>query len=245
MPFPLAHPAAVVPLRRFCPRFFSFPALLVGSVTPDFGYFFYGTGADNLSHSVLGSVIFDLPVGLLGVGVFYWVSWLAMRHAPVLHQRILVPIRDRRRVPALAVVISVLIGSWTHLLLDSITHKNGWLAMHVAFLQIPIGTVDGHCVRVCHLLWYGCSFVGMAWLFLAFRSWQQTSTPSQVKRPWPTRYLEAGLVASLLLPIEVVHHLVRGNFGLVLVALLSLAWAVAVALRVSFDQSRSNTGGHG
>jgi hypothetical protein len=244
MPFPLAHPAAVIPLRRFCPRFLSFPALLAGSVAPDFGYLFYGSGADNLSHSLLGSLVFDLPAGLLGVGLFYWMRGIAARRAPILHQRIVVPVCDPSRVGALAVVFSVLVGTWTHLLLDSIAHKDGWIAQHLGWLQIPIGTVDGHAVRVCHLLWYCFSFIGMAWFFLAFRGWQQTSGLGPA-RTWSKRLLEACLVASLLIPIEIVHHLVRGNFGLVLVGLLSLGWVGAVGLRVSSVQPQMGPDAHG
>jgi hypothetical protein len=38
MPFPLAHPVAVLPFRRYCPRFFSLPALVAGSLVPDYGH---------------------------------------------------------------------------------------------------------------------------------------------------------------------------------------------------------------
>jgi len=38
MPLPLAHPAAVLPLRRFCPQYFDCPALVLGSILPDFAY---------------------------------------------------------------------------------------------------------------------------------------------------------------------------------------------------------------
>jgi hypothetical protein len=37
MPWTFAHAAAVLPLRRCCPRRLHFPALVIGSLTPDFG----------------------------------------------------------------------------------------------------------------------------------------------------------------------------------------------------------------
>jgi hypothetical protein len=37
MRWTIAHPAAVLPLRRLCPRFLSCPALIVDSVAPDIG----------------------------------------------------------------------------------------------------------------------------------------------------------------------------------------------------------------
>lgn len=233
MPFPLAHPAAVLPLRRYCPRFLSFPALVAGSLSPDLGYFFSGLGIDAFAHSMLGSIGFSLPVGLLGLLLFYRASYFAARHYPVFHQRVILPFSAPRRTPVWGVILSVLIGSWTHLLLDSITHKNGWLALHLPLLQHTVLAFHYRRLRVCHLLWYGCSFLGMAWLFLAFRSWQESHLSGSVRMPRRKRLLEAGLVASLLIPIEFVHHLVRGVPGLMLVAALSLAWVVVVAVRVS------------
>ena len=56
-------------MRRCCPRYFSFPALIIGSLSPDVGYFF---NAGNFSHRFLaGSFGFCLPVGLVVVLVFY------------------------------------------------------------------------------------------------------------------------------------------------------------------------------
>jgi hypothetical protein len=55
MPYPLAHPAAVLPLRRLCPRRLSFPALVVGSLCPDVGY---PLGVSRFSHSFSQELLF-------------------------------------------------------------------------------------------------------------------------------------------------------------------------------------------
>jgi hypothetical protein len=39
MPFTFAHPAAVLPLRRFCPDRLVWSALVIGTVSPDLEYF--------------------------------------------------------------------------------------------------------------------------------------------------------------------------------------------------------------
>ena len=233
MPFPLAHPAAVLPLRRYCPRYLNFPALVVGSISPDLGYFFRGTGADNFSHSLLGGLGFCLPMGLLALGIFHGFRIATERYFPVFHRRVVLPLAERQPSPVGAVILSLLLGTLTHLLLDSMTHREGWFAQHFWLLQTPLAIVHHRNVRICHLLWYGCSFLGMAWLFLAFRGWQEIQASGRILTPWPKRALEASLVASLLLPIEVVHHLVRGTAGLFLVGALSLAWAAGVSLKVS------------
>ncbi len=233
MPFPLAHPAAVLPFRRYCPRLLSFPALIVGSMSPDLAYFFSGTGADEFSHSLLGSLGFGLPVGMLILGAFYALCSFAERFFPVFHYRVILPFSERSSSKAWVVVLSLVLGCWTHVLLDSLTHRGGWLAMHLPFFESTVFTINSRKVRLCHLLWYGCSFVGMAWLFLAFRSWQETHIWGAVITSWRKRLLEAALVASLLVPIEIVHHRVHGKLGLGLVAALSLVWAVGIAFKVT------------
>src|SRR3954469_23195843 len=96
MPFPLAHPAAAIPLRRFCPRPFSFLALLIGSILPDAAYsiddinkfsdtfsLIFGAAVkdwewvtntwdwDDFSHTIAGSIVFCLPLGLALLAIFY------------------------------------------------------------------------------------------------------------------------------------------------------------------------------
>ena len=39
MPWTFAHPAAILPLRRFCPAPLDFSALVIGSMVPDLGYY--------------------------------------------------------------------------------------------------------------------------------------------------------------------------------------------------------------
>src|SRR5215472_4410846 len=68
MPFPLAHPAAVLPIRRWF-KWLSFPALVIGSLVPDAGYLIPQFG--DLSHDILGSILFGLPVGGLMLAAFY------------------------------------------------------------------------------------------------------------------------------------------------------------------------------
>jgi hypothetical protein len=71
MAFPGAHPAAVLLLRRYLPWCLSFPALIAGSLSPDFGYLFRAMHADWFSHRFwAGSFGFCLPAGHLIVWAF-------------------------------------------------------------------------------------------------------------------------------------------------------------------------------
>ena len=71
MPFPLAHPAAVLPFRRWCPRFLSLPALVVGSVCPAAAYAIPWWDLATRAHQVIGSMLFCMPLGLLAIWLFY------------------------------------------------------------------------------------------------------------------------------------------------------------------------------
>ena len=222
MPFPLAHPAAVLPFRRWCPRFLSLPALVVGSLVPDLGYLFGPLHLDELSHQLRGSLVCDLPLGLVALGVIYGLRSLALRKLPRAYQpEVLRAAWPAAGTPVVALV-SLLLGIWTHLFLDSFTHKGGWIVEHLPFLQLSIGTVGERNVRVCSILWYGCSFAGVAIVFVAFRNWQQKLVLARASGSGRGGWTGALLVALVVLPIELVHHLFRNWAGTVLVAVLIL-----------------------
>jgi len=231
MPFTLAHPAAVLPLRRFCPRWLSFPALVFGAMAPDSGYLL-GSWGGRLSHSLLGTVAFCLPVGVLMLVVFYGLRGAAVRLLPADDQRVLLPLCQRPAGPAATALVSLLLGIATHLLWDAFTHNEGWAVRHVALLQTPVFTLGNRTARLCHVLWYGCSFAGMAWLFVAFERWKQGALGVTSARGRAV-LRDAVLVAVLAVPMQLIHHLVHGTLGLVLAGAFGvLLVAGAVGLRL-------------
>ena len=233
MPFPLAHPAAVLPLRRYCPRRLSFPALVIGSLTPDASYCLGEKEGGAFGHSLLGSVAFCLPVGILLVALFYGLRSPVVRRLPAPYQQALLPFCRRPLGSFWVVVISLLIGTWTHILWDSFTHTNGWCVQHLPILQSVVISVGSRTARVCHLLWYGCSFAGVIWLFLAFEKWKQACVNGGAGASARTVLRDAVLVAVLVLPIELAHHLVRNNKpGLFLIAAVCALPVLVVVLKM-------------
>src|ERR1039458_366285 len=113
MAFPLAHPAAVLPLRRYCPRWLSFPALVIGSLSPDAGYCLGNLGGldwGTFSHGMLGSVAFCLPVGVVLLALFYGLRAPVIRMLPAPYQQAFLPLCWRPPGSPSAVVISRLSG---------------------------------------------------------------------------------------------------------------------------------------
>ena len=69
MPFTPAHPAIILPLIRW--RYFSATGLIVGSLSPDFEYFFKMSVDSIHSHSRMGLFYFDLPVTIVLALLFH------------------------------------------------------------------------------------------------------------------------------------------------------------------------------
>lgn len=164
MPFTLAHPAAILPLRRF--SFFQTVPLIIGSLVPDVPYFLPPSVSRFMTdtHTFEGSFICDLPLGtallvltlLLREPLTALLSararWLCMRSIQRFNERPLHwPIA----------LLSVLVGSWTHIVWDSFTHPGGWAVMRVAALNAPV-SLFGWNTEVFHLLQYLSSIFGLA-----------------------------------------------------------------------------------
>src|SRR5215510_10405240 len=70
MPFTVSHAAAVLPIHRWTNYKLPLTALMIGSMAPDFGYFFSHDFPRHLTHSFPGLFIFALPAGLM-IWLFY------------------------------------------------------------------------------------------------------------------------------------------------------------------------------
>ena|SRR5208283_660466 len=231
MPFTLAHPAAVLPFRRYCPRHFNFPALVVGSISPDVGYCFGRWHIDEFSHSFLGSFGFGLPVGIVLLLLFYGLRLPLIGILPKRHRQLFFPLCRQPPGSPLVAGVSILIGAWTHLLLDSFTHSSGWLVEHLPVLHAPVVSMENQTLWVYSLVWYFCSFLGIAWLYFAYEQWKEISVGTARRSPTGAKLRNALLVAFLILPVAAIHVFVHGWLGLFLTAIFSVAAIVGIGLR--------------
>ncbi len=186
MPFPLAHPAAVLPLKRYCPRRLNFPALVIGSLSPDAGYCF---GNSDFSHTFFpGSFAFCLPVGLLMLACFYALRWPLVAILPGRLKQAFLPSCQRPVGSLFLIVPSLLIGAWTHIFLDSLTHSDGWMVGHLLFLQKPVPLMWTGGIKGYEALYLGCTFFGVAWVAICYWGWLATAAGSPtLAKPWVRR----------------------------------------------------------
>ena len=211
MPFTLAHPAIVIPLRRFCPGCFNLPALVIGSVCPDLGYFFGARRIQALSHELIGSVIFCLPISLLLIGLFYRYRLALAGKLPEVYRPRIQACCTRPPGSIAKIILSVLIGVWGHLFWDSFTHKGGWLVDHLEFLRLPVASAGYRTLRVHHLVWYLSSFVGVIWIALICQQAGEKLLPNEtvVRR----KGRKAILAGFFFIALGVMHHLINGMIG--------------------------------
>src|SRR5437879_1707184 len=121
MPFTAAHPAAVLALIR-APRLrLDATCLVIGSMAPDFEYFFRGRLESTFSHTVTGALLFDLPATLLLSLAFHaLVKWPALLVLPerIAKRVVAIALERRRTKPSLALIASLvasaLLGTATH-----------------------------------------------------------------------------------------------------------------------------------
>jgi hypothetical protein len=149
VPFPLAHPAAVLPLRRFSPRWVDFPALVIGSIVPDSGYLLSRWGLENVAHSFWGPLIYAVPAGLLVLVLCRRTLALAGRASTSLSAAS----QLMESGSALWVtLLSLWISATAHVGWDTITHKNGWLVEIWPALRAPLLPFMGRTLKLQHVL---------------------------------------------------------------------------------------------
>lgn len=163
MPFTLAHPAAVLPLAR---SRLHFPALVLGSMAPDFIYFLYGRPVNGYGHTLAGCVLLNLPLVVLLYAIYrYAVADVFWRHVP---DGLRVAPRVLRPLPPFAAgvrfVLSAFLGMATHIVWDGFTHQGASFVQALPWLQAHVSGL-----ALYKWLQYGSGVFGLAAIALFWR----------------------------------------------------------------------------
>jgi hypothetical protein len=212
MPFTFSHPLAVVPLRRFCPERLNFAALIIGSMSPDFGYYVHQFAIASFAHTVVGTLAICLPSGLLAVGLFHVLRRPLCLMLPQPHRAALMPLTVSRPTffscsGIVTGAVSVLFGAWTHTIWDSFTHSSGWAVERFALLRAPLVSVGNATLPVSYILQQTSTVGAGAVLALLYFRWlrrQPTSAAAEadsLSDRW--RYLLFILLAAIAIAIAV------------------------------------------
>jgi len=163
VPFTVSHAAAVLPLHGLSKHKLPLTALMIGSMAPDFGYFFSFGLSRQLTHSFSGLFIFALPAGL-AVWLFYvavlekaTITLLSDRwHTRFAHTDAITPSLIGRAT------IAVVLGAITHILWDAFTHR---ATFATDAFPVLLGRTPGFSwLPIYHLLQGLSSVVGLVLL---------------------------------------------------------------------------------
>jgi hypothetical protein len=171
MPWTFAHPAAVLPLRTFSRL--PFGALVVGSLSPDVGYYFGAFGVAARAHTLSGVISICLPtaIGLMAV--------LRALHKPVAgllpypHRQFalaLPPFLWPTSLPAAGFVcLAIVIGATTHVVWDAFTHPAGYVVAKIHALRAISFNLHGRDILRFEVLQHLSTIVGVIILILAYQ----------------------------------------------------------------------------
>lgn len=239
MPFTLAHPAAILPFRGL--RWLRTAPLVIGAMTPDVPYFLPWNLGRFMpeTHDFEGSYTTCM---VLGYGILLAILVLRRPLTALLSPRArhlcltaIDPFRRDWKEWVLAAP-ALIIGVWSHLLWDSMTHIDGWIVHRVAALSAPV-SFAGHTLPVCSVLQYLSSAFGLVVMAIWYA---RLPTPRVVpKDPAATRspvapilalIAAAGLVIGGVQSIEFYDHFHVIYRTLSILLTHSLAWFGALYL---------------
>ena len=176
MPFTFSHPAAILPLKRFFSQPLGFPALLLASVSPDFGYYIHNFKMASQAHTIIGGIAICLPTTVLLLAIYPLLARPIFFILPAPHRQYCTSCHSSGLVPKIKdlpfLAAAILLGAWSHILWDGFTHQNGLFVRYLPFLQrelLFIGTEKLYFYQVLQqsstliggviLLWaYWCGF---------------------------------------------------------------------------------------
>jgi Domain of unknown function (DUF4184) len=202
MPFTLAHPAAVLPFRRYGRRHTSLSALVLGSMMPDLGYFFPLHVPGAITHSIAGLFVFCLPAGLLAYVLFQSVlrrplialapdaisARLDMRHEWL----------PTSAGALIAILSSIVIGAATHVGWDAFTHPNTAIGGSIGFLRALVGPAGGPQVPLHKFLQYFSGVFGLAILAACIAKWMRLTPRAHSVGPLVSRRCRLAVVGGIL-----------------------------------------------
>ncbi|MDR2275559.1 MAG: DUF4184 family protein [Sphingobacterium sp.] len=149
MPFTFAHPALILPFRKISGRYISFTGLVMGSMIPDFEFFFKMRTGPNIGHHFPGIFYLDIPLTFILCFIFHE---FVKRH---LYSNLPIFLQQRLKKYAsfnwgqyaventLVVIFSITLGIATHLFWDAFTHDDGFFVERIHLLNAQTSFLGG------------------------------------------------------------------------------------------------------
>ena len=165
MPFTLSHPAILLPFLKH--KNVSATALIFGSMSPDFEYFFRMKMQSEISHTFSGIFLIDFPLGFLVMFAFHEIIKKPfIENSPLFFQSRLQELKEFNWVSYfksnfITVFISFFLGAVSHILWDSMTHWDGYFVEQFSFFNLEVFSIPLYKIAQ-----HASSVIGLGWILV-------------------------------------------------------------------------------
>ena len=195
-----------------------FSAVVCGCFAPDFEYFIRLAPRGKFGHTLPGLFLFDLPFGLIMLWLFHryakeplW-TWLpeSLRQRTTLGPRTL-PLKSPAQTAL--ILVSILVGSVTHILWDSFTHPTLWLYHHWRLLSYTVQLPLLGPVQYYRLIQNASTVFGTIVLLIWLQRWFHSTAPDESRDTHHSRAGDRRVLVALSV-VAVVGGTIRALVGL-------------------------------
>ena len=240
MPFTIAHIAAVLPIDKYFRKYFSIMGLIIGSISPDLEYILRMTLLGHYGHRFIGIFIFDIPVGFALYIIYYGiVHKVLIAHLPQFFYSRFSNTENFEWIlylkkNYLIIILSLLIGTLTHFIWDSLTHDEEYvLARYLTILTKKV-TFLGKMYPVHSILQVMSSILGMIFIIwfvykLPHKIKIQPTGLGEIKRYWVFVIILAIIIGIIRIAIGIPHEKLFGQLLVIgmsatLLSLIIVSW---------------------
>ncbi|TDD94584.1 DUF4184 family protein [Flavobacterium cellulosilyticum] len=232
MPFTFSHPAIILPFLKN--KKLSATALIAGSMSPDYEYFFRMKGQLEFGHTFLGIFLIDLPLGLIVMFAFHGlIKKVFIENSPVFLQERLQELKEFNWVQyfksnVFTVLISFFLGAFSHLLWDSFTHSDGFFVERFPFFYYEVGSFSVYVIAIYVIAQYVCSLIGLILIFIYIYNLPKSNTKINTinMNYW---YLNA-LLSVIIIAIRFYFGTPMDDIGIFIVSILT---PIIIAITIS------------
>ena len=233
MPFTFSHPAIVLPLTYLPKKWFSITGLVIGSLTPDFEYFLRMKIQSNYSHTISGLFWFDIPLGLFLAFIFHnIVRNNLFDNLPTIIKSRFSTFKEFNwnsyfKKNWSIVLVSILIGSSSHIFWDSFTHNSGYFVEIFSILTAKI-EFAGKQIPILKILQHSSTLLGG--LVIVFTVYKLPTSQKSVKKINPKYWTILAVLTLTIIAIRILSGLSYTQYGSLIVSSIS---AILISLTLT------------
>ena len=165
MPWTFAHPAAAIFVRRFGGASLPLSGLVVGSLSPDFGYYVGAFGLATHAHTLRGTLDVCLPSAFVLLLIVLRLRRVLVAPLPQPHRRAIEGLPSPSfwtASDAARMIAALWIGAMTHVAWDSFTHASGLMVSIIAPLREVLFEVPGRRFATYNILQHAGTLFGLS-----------------------------------------------------------------------------------